>query len=119
MLSNRNNSYLNWRNLWWKYKTFIITMYHNNSTNHSCRYTPRSLMWIMRLIVPTLESNVKLLCKAITKVMRCTTLKCNTVVHHWFNSVCFFSTGKFFFFCFSTDNSRNSKCFLIEVSINL
>ena len=76
-------------------------------------------MWVVLFVISALEGDVKALCKAVTKVVGCTALKGNTVVHHWLDCICFLSTGKLFFLCLSTDNSRDSQGFLVEIRINL
>ena len=73
----------------------------------------------MLFVISALEGDVKALCKAVTKVVGCTTLKGNAVVHHRFDCICFLSTGKLFFLCLSADNSRDSQGFLVEIRINL
>ena len=76
-------------------------------------------MRIAYLVISVGICYIKCFCKSVTEIVRSTTLKSYTVVHHRLNGIGFERTRKFFLFGLSTGNRRNCKSFTIEILIAL
>ena len=94
-------------------------MRHNDGTDQTRGYAPRSLMRISKLVVFGGKLNIECLCKAIPKVVGSTCLQCLSIVHQCFNGIGCNSAGKLIAFGFSALYHRHSQGLLTEGGIGV
>ena len=119
MLSNGNDSHLNGSYLRRQDKSVIVTVCHDDSTDHTCGNTPGRLMRIAYLILTVCVRYIKRSCKAVTEIVRSTALKRNAVMHHRLDGVGFHSACELFLLGLLTRNCGDRESFTVKVLIAL
>ena len=102
-----------------QYQTAVITMYHDDCTDHTCCHAPGCLMYILKFIFFICILDAECSCKSIAKVMACTGLKSFSIMHQGFNCISSFCTGEFLLVCFLSLDNRDCKYFLAEICIQV
>ena len=84
---NRDNNQLEGSDLRRQYQTLVVAVGHDDRTDQTSGYAPRSLIHVLEGVVLVGELHVECACKAVTEVMRRTGLQCLAVVHHCLDGV--------------------------------
>ena len=78
-----------------KNQTAVVTVYHDDRTDHTGRHTPGSLMYILQCVVLICKLDAKCLCKAVAEVVAGTGLQCLAVMHQGLDGIGCLCTCKF------------------------
>ena len=102
-----------------KYKSAVVTVYHNDRTDHTGRHTPGSLMYILQGIILICKLYAISLCKAVAEVVARTGLQRFSVMHQRLDRIGCLCTGKFFLVCLLPTDNRDRQHFLAKISVHI
>ena len=100
-------------------KSAVVTVNHDDRTDHTCCHTPGCLVYVFQCIVLVCVLNAECSGESVTEVVACTGLKCFTVMHQGLNCVGSYCTCEFFFVCLLTFDDRDSQNFFAEISVQV
>ena len=93
-LRDRYDDHLDWSELRRQHQTVVIRVCHDQCSDETCRYAPRSSPYILRLIVLVQILYLKGLGEVLTEEVTGTALKCLTILHHSLDGICVEGTCK-------------------------
>ena len=102
-----------------KNKTVVVAVGHYYGADKAGGNSPGGFKRRMQLVITAGKLNAECFCKSVAEIVRGSGLKRFAVVHHCFDSVGRFRSGKFFFFGLLTFYHGNGKILFTDVGINI